>query len=93
MGVEDITGFFHTGLADSAKPNALTKRGLTTCHQMRADRPFAVRYIMAVAAIPRRFERVKDIIVAPDKVTLLGEHGIKVSTLLNSVFLKQTAAG
>ena len=93
MGVEDVTGFFHTGLAGSARPNVLTKRGLTTCHQMRADRPFAVRYIMAVAAIPRRFERVKDIIVAPDKVTLLGEHGIKVSTLLNSVFLKQTAAG
>ncbi len=92
MGVEDITGFFHTGLAGSAKPNALTKRGLTTCHQMRADRPFAVRYIMAVVAIPRRFERVKEIVVAPGKVTLVGERGVKVSTPLDSAFLKQTGA-
>ena len=92
MGVEDITGFFHTGLAGSAKPNALTKRGLTTCHQMRADRPFAVRYIMAVAAIPRRFERVKDIVIAPGKVTLVGEDGVKVSTPVDAAFLKQTGA-
>ena len=92
MGVEDITGFFHTGLAGSARPNALSKRGLITCHQMRANRPFAVRYIMAVAAIPRRFERVKDITIASNKVTLIGEHGVHVSTLLNAAFLKQTDA-
>ena len=92
MGVEDVTGFFHTGLAGSARPNVLTKRGLTTCHQMRADRPFAVRYIMAVAAIPRRFERVKDIVIAPDKVTLVCERGAKVSTPLDCAFLKQTDA-
>ena len=88
MGVEDVTGFFHTGLNGSARPNALSKRGLTTCHQLRADRPFAVRYIMAVAAIPRRFEQVKDIVVAPGKVTLVGEHGVKVSTPLDADFLK-----
>ena len=91
MGVEDVTGFFHTGLAGSAKPNALTKLGVTTCHQLRADRPFAVRYIMAVAAIPRRFERVTDLLVAPGKVTLVGEHGVQVSTPLASAFVKQTA--
>ena len=92
MGVEDVTGFFHTGLAGSAHANALSKRGLTTCHHLRADQPFAVRYIMAVAAIPRRFERVKNIIVAPDKVTLVGAGGVKVSTPLDSAFLKQTGA-
>jgi len=92
MGVEDITGFFHTGLAGSARPNALSKRGLTTCHHLRADRPFVVRYIMAVAAIPRRFEQVRDIMVAPGKVTLIGEGGVKVSTPLDCSFLKQTGA-
>ena len=88
MGVEDITGFFHTGLNGSARPNALSKRGLTTCHPLRANRPFAVRYIMAVAAIPRRFERVKEISVALGKVTLVGEHGVKVVTLLDAGFLQ-----
>jgi len=92
MGVEDITGFFHAGLADSARPNALTKRGLTTCHHLRADRPFVVRHIMAVAAIPRRFERVKNITIAPGKVTLVGEHGVKVTTPLDSTFLRRTNA-
>ncbi|MEI8314258.1 MAG: hypothetical protein WCG79_02290 [Verrucomicrobiota bacterium] len=92
MGVEDVTGFFHTGLAGSAISNALSKRGITTCHKLRPDKPFAVRYIMAVAAIPRRFERVKDIIVAPGNVTLVGEGGVKVSTPLDSAFLKQTVA-
>ena len=92
MGVEDTTGFFHTGLADSARPNALTRRGLTTCHQLRANQPFAVRYIMAVAAIPRRFERVKNILVGPGHVTLVGERGVRVTTPLDCAFLKQTAA-
>ena len=88
MGVEDITGFFHTGLAGSARPNVLSKLGLTTCHQLRADRPFVVRYIMAVAAIPRRFERVKEIKIAPGKVTLIGEQGVKVTTPVDAGFLK-----
>ena len=92
LGVEDITGFFHAGLADSARPNVLTKRGLTTCHQLRAGQPFAIRYIMAVAAIPRRFERVKNITIAPGNVTLVGEHGVKVSTPVDGAFLRRTAA-
>ncbi len=92
MGVEDVTGFFHTGLAGSAKSNALSKRGITTCHKLRLDQPFAVRYIMAVVAIPRRFERVKNINITPDKVTLVGERGVKVSTSLDSEFVRQTAA-
>lgn len=88
MGVEDITGFFHCGLAESAAPNVLTRRGIKTHHMLTPGEPFAVRYIMGLASIPRSFDRVRDIVLEANTATLVSDTGLQVKTPLDTGFLR-----
>ena len=87
MGVEDITGFFHCGLAESAAPNALSRLGVKTHHVLNLQQTLAVRYIMGVAAIPKRFERVKDIVLEKNVARIMSDAGLEVKTAVNADFL------
>ena len=61
LGLEEVTAYFHYGLAESMRKNPLSLRGFSTCHQFTPKTPMVVNYIMAVAAIPKGFDRVKSI--------------------------------
>ncbi|MCU0771698.1 MAG: hypothetical protein MUE94_08030 [Verrucomicrobia bacterium] len=61
LGVEEATSYFHYGLAESAKTNSLSAQGHATCHPLNPNAPLRVNYLMAVAAIPKGFDRVKSI--------------------------------
>ena len=61
MGLEEVTSFFHLGLAESAARNALSARGIPTCLRLDPRKPLAVNYIMGVASIPAGFDRVVSI--------------------------------
>jgi hypothetical protein len=58
LGVEDITGFFHVGLAASCRPNLLSERGIRTCLAPNAEGRLSISYIQGVARVPRGFDRV-----------------------------------
>ena len=87
LGVEDCTGFFHSGLSESAAPNALSKRGLKTHIAFDPKSPFSVKYIMGLAAIPKQFDRVKNIIIEAQAITLVSDSGLDVKTRVNTGFL------
>jgi len=87
MGLEDVTAYFHLGLAESARPNAISKRGIATCLTLKAAVPLTVNYIMGVAAIPRKWGRVKTIIPDAKGVTLHGTQGRAVHVPLDFSFL------
>jgi hypothetical protein len=89
MGVEDLTSYFHAGLAESASANSLSKRGLKTCHQLNPRIPLHVRYIMGVAASPRDFDRVQDIVTSAAAITLVGKGNRKVRVPVDVDFLIQ----
>jgi len=93
MGLEELTSYFDYGLAESARPNRLTERGDETTLRCDPGRPLVVNYIMAVAAIPKRFDRVKSIrpVRGKDAVTLTAESGVEVTVPLEHGFLKPTA--
>jgi hypothetical protein len=61
LGLEDVTGYFHFGLAESARPNPLSRAGHPTAITLDPKKPTTINYIMAVAAIPRGFDRVAEI--------------------------------
>jgi len=67
MGLEEVTSFFHPGLAESAARNALSARGIPTCLRLDPRRPLAVNYIMGVARIPAGFDRVVSIQAQPGR--------------------------
>ncbi|HOX59521.1 MAG TPA: hypothetical protein P5205_20770 [Candidatus Paceibacterota bacterium] len=58
MGLEEVTSYFHYGLAESARRNPISERGFPTCLALDARRPLVVPYIMGVARIPAGFDRV-----------------------------------
>ncbi|MCL5095925.1 MAG: hypothetical protein M1608_00015 [Candidatus Omnitrophica bacterium] len=61
MGLEEVTSYFHFGLAESARKNPLSEKGYTTAVRLNPKRPLAVRYIMGITSIPAGFDRVASI--------------------------------
>lgn len=97
MGIEEVTSCFHLGLAESAKPNTLSRAGFPTTVALNPQRPTTVNYIMAVATVPQGFDRVKEIRalkVAGGKsgvagVELVAESGQRATCALDIGFLGQ----
>ncbi len=88
MGLEEVTSYFHLGLAESVAPNSMRERGITTTLQLDAATPLAVNYIMAVAPIPTTFGRLTRIeVLDGENVKLIGENGVSVKVALDLSFL------
>jgi hypothetical protein len=87
MGIEDVTSYFHYGLAESAAPNPLNRRGIPTTLTLDPKKPTAVNYVMAVAAIPAGFDRVKAIKKTADGVELTAANGKRARAVLDVGFL------
>jgi len=88
MGLEEVTSYFHEGLAESARPNALSRKGIPTCLQLHRDHPTIVNYIMAVAEIPVGFDEVKTIQPGRSGVLLTSISGKKAGAKLSLDFLQ-----
>jgi hypothetical protein len=58
MGLEEVTSYFHCGLAESARKNPISRKGFPTCLKLDSRKPLAVNYIMGVARIPAGFDHV-----------------------------------
>ncbi len=89
LGLEEVTSYFHYGLADSAGRNPLRARRIPTAQTLRRDRPLVVNYIMAVAPIPRGFDQVASITPARDRqsVVLRSRQGSQVRCAIDVEFL------
>ncbi len=85
LGVEDVTAYFHLGLAASAAPNPLSRAGVPTVLRLRRDRPLMVNYIMGVAVLPANFDRVNKILPGADgrHIELRSDSGLTVRHPVN----------
>jgi hypothetical protein len=87
LGIEEVTSYFHYGLAASARPNAFSKRGIATTLKLSAKKPLTVNYIMAMAELPRGFQCVRTITRGLGQVTLSSTTGQRVTLPLDASFL------
>lgn len=87
MGLEEVTSYFHYGLAESAQPNDVSRQGWATSMALSPAKPLAVNYIMGVAEIPEDFERVKSIKPGKDSITLVSTGNHRVQVPLDTEFL------
>jgi hypothetical protein len=71
LGVEDITGFFHVGLAASRSANFLNELGVRTSLDPDSDGRVSIPYIQGIARIPPGFDRVATIERAQDGRSIL----------------------
>ena len=61
MGIEDMTGYFQTGLTASSRPNALSNLGVRTCLEPTRGQRLVIPYIQGVTRVPAGFDRVTQI--------------------------------
>jgi len=89
MGLEEVTSFFHLGLAASARPNAISAKGYPTCLRLDARKPLVVNYIMGVAKIPAGFDRVVSIQALPgnEEIALHSASGKRAETPVDLGFV------
>lgn len=87
MGIEDVTSYFHYGLAESAGRNPLSVRDIPTCFALDASRPTVIDTIQGVAFSPKGYGRVTDITAEPGGIALRDESGRKIHAPLDLSFL------
>ena len=94
LGIEEVTSYFHYGLAESARPNPLSRQGLPTCFLLDARKPLAVRYILGVVPIPAGFDRVADVRPLPGGlgIELLSASRKSARAMVDPDFLQAGAA-
>jgi hypothetical protein len=88
MGIEDTMSYFHYGLAESAKPNPLSRRGIPTTLTLNPKKPLSVRYLFGVAAIPRAFDRVQTITAIGGGIELVAANGKRTCAAVQLDFLR-----
>lgn len=88
MGLEEVTSYFHYGLAESARANPVSKRGYPTTLKLKPTKPLIVSTIMGVAEIPSGFEKVRSIIPSKGFVTITSTAGHRIKASLDTGFLK-----
>ncbi len=88
LGLEDVTTHFADGLAASAGENVLTKDGVKTAVDLKADKPTVVRYIQGVAKIPAGFDVVASAEFSPGKVTFVSAAGPRVTVAVRHEYLR-----
>lgn len=89
LGVEDVTAYFHYGVAESTNPNPISKDGHPTAIELKPDVPTVINYIQGVAAIPHGFDRVTGIKAAEDRksITLTSTANHEVTVPVDLDFL------
>ena len=90
LGLEEVTSWFHVGLAPSVHPNSLSRAGYQTSLRLDPSRPLTVSTIMGVVPVSRSFKRVRSIRAARQGIELCSDSGKKVYVRLDRSFLKDS---
>jgi len=88
LGLEDVTAHFADGLAASVKDNVLTKEGVKTALELKADQPTVIHYIQGVVKVPEGFDEVRTLEFAAGRVTFEAVNGKRVTAPVRHEFLR-----
>jgi hypothetical protein len=93
LGIEDVTAFFHVGLAASCRPNQLNSFGIPTVLQPDTHGRLSVNYIQGVARIPTGFDCVAALEPQSkcDSITLVADSGVRAAVGCQWRFLETGA--
>ena len=77
LGLEEVTGYFAFGLAESCAPNPLSRRGIPTSLRLKPSTTLAVNYVMGVTALPRGFDAVHQVEFVENAVEFIDASGLR----------------
>jgi hypothetical protein len=87
MGIEEITGYFDYGIADSLAKNPWSAKGHPTHQKLNSKKNLELRLISGVAAIPAGFDSVQEIVPEKGKILLRSVSGKQVRVPLDWNFI------
>ncbi len=87
LGVEEVTSYFHLGLAESARANSLSKVGIPTSVMLSPRTPLRVATILAVVPIPAGFDIVESVHALRGGVEVRSASGKRARTALDLAFV------
>lgn len=88
LGIEEVTAYFHLGLAASLADNPWKDQGVATSVDLGASACTRVPYIMGIAALSPGFDRVKTIERTATGIRLCAESGSTIDHVVNTQFLQ-----
>jgi hypothetical protein len=88
LGIEDVTAYFHLGLAASLADNPWKKKGIPTALALGGRNPTRIPYIMGVAPLPAGFDCVRAIQRTGSGIHLSAASGAVIDHVVDSGFLQ-----
>lgn len=92
LGLEEVTGNFHFGLAASASARGASRGTVPTVLQLKRKRPLMVRYIMGVVEIPVGFDSVRTVRLRDKELVFTATSGATISHAVDLRFFKRPKA-
>ncbi len=86
LGLEEVTAYFHLGLAASARRNSLSRRGVPTTLTLQRDHTLRIPYVMGVTAIQRGFDAVRRVCFGRDHLVFVSASGKEVRQSVDLAF-------
>jgi hypothetical protein len=87
LGLEDVCSYFAAGLAESIRPNVLSRAGVATAVRLTKRKPTAVNYVQGAVRIPPGFGRVRSVRFGEDNVTFTCNRRCAVTVPVRYDFL------
>ena len=89
MGLEEVTSYFHHGLAESVQPNPISAKSFPTCLTLDPAHPLVVPYIMGAVPIAWKCDHVSSIEPAEggSAICLCFDNGQRLTVAVDVDFL------
>jgi hypothetical protein len=87
LGIEDVSAYFHLGLAASLAKNPWSDKGIPTAIALNRKQSTRIPYIMGVAAIPDGFDSVKAIQRTTHGIRILSVNGKHIEHPVDTTFI------
>lgn len=86
LGIEDGRMCFDLGVAESSRPNVISRRGIPTWVALDGS-PFEIRYLQGAVPVPRGFGRVAGVKFSPGQATFVDAGGQRLAVPVNHEFV------
>jgi hypothetical protein len=88
LGVEDVTAYFHLGLAASLANNPWQEKGVATSLKLTRRRATRIPYIMGVAPLSHGFDSVQTIQRTASGIRLQAASGAHIDHAVDTTFIQ-----
>jgi hypothetical protein len=88
LGVEDVTAYFHLGLAASLADNPWKEKGVPTALALVRGKSTRIPYIMGVAPLPDGFDSVSTIQRTATGIRLTAASGAHIDHAVDTAFIQ-----